>query len=76
MPEDNITAQQRKRSLLSYFNFRLEFRVVPTGIGFALVTNIPVTIGTIPLRAVFQSWPSYTGSRIQNSQPTTNTEGD
>ena len=71
-----IAAQQRKISLRNYFNFRLEFRVDPSGIGFDLVTTIPIRIGTIPLRAVFQSWPSYTGSRVQNSQPTINAEGD
>lgn len=41
------------------FFFRLEFHVDPSGIGFDLVNKIPITIGTIPLRAVFQTWPSY-----------------
>ena len=26
--------------------------------GFDLVNTIPITIGTLPLRAVLQSWPS------------------
>jgi len=41
-------------------SYRLEFHVDPSGIGFDLVNKIPITIGTIPLRAVFQTWPTYT----------------
>ena len=55
--------------------FRLEFRVDPSGIGFDLVTTIPIRIGTIPLRAVFQSWPSYTGSPVLTNQPKDSSEG-
>ena len=55
--------------------FRLQFRVDPSGFGFDLVTKIPITIGTVPLRAVFQSWPNYTGSRVQNNQQENTSEG-
>ena len=54
----------------------LEFRVDPSGIGFDLVTTISIRIGTIPLRAVFESWPSYTGSPVQTNEPKDNIEGN
>jgi len=40
-------------------SYELEFHVDPSGIGFDLVNKIPITIGTIPLRVVFQTWPTY-----------------
>ena len=55
--------------------FRLQFRVDPSGFGFDLVTKIPITIGTVPLRAVFQSWTNYTGSRVQSKQQEKISEG-
>ena len=48
---------------------RLEFRVDPSGIGFDLVNEIPITIGTIPLRKVFQAWPNYNPQPPQYNPP-------
>ena len=78
---DQYLASTKKNSSKKIFllilsnYFRLEFRVDPSGIGFDLVTKIPITIGTVPLRAVFQSWPSYTGSRVQNNPQERTPEG-
>ena len=55
-----------------YF-FRLEFQVDPSGIGFDLVNIIPITIGTIPLRAVFQTWPNYGSFQPPQDNPTIDT---
>ena len=39
--------------------FRLRFNVDPSGMGFDLVNTIPITIGTLPLRNVWQNVPNY-----------------
>ena len=57
-------------------HFRLEFRVVPVRVKInpcrsKLITEIPITIGTIPVRQADQSGPStwvVPGSLDQNHQ--------
>ena len=50
-------------------DYKLEFHVDPSGIGFDLVNNIPLTIGTIPLRAIFQSWATPPAAEYNPSAP-------
>ena len=65
----------RYEHLMFVMLIRLEFHVDPSGIGFDLVNKIPITIGTIPLRAVFQTWPSYTPNPASYIPPPSADEG-
>ena len=53
--------------------YSLEFRVHPAGVGFPLLVQLPVTVGTIPLREFMNQFraavePGYPGNYNQGTQ--------